>query len=99
MKSLIKYKIHLAAVATITLWGLFSYAYIGVEDGSSGLSLLGWVHVLFHIPGLFLVTQCKGTYTNADLPVVAMISWLIYVTLAVGIVHAAHLFFGSKKTT
>jgi len=99
MKSLIKYKMQLVAFATVTLWGLFSYAYLGVEDGSSGLSFPGWMHVGFHIPGLFLVTQCKGTYTNADLPVIAMISWLIYVTLAVGIVHAMHLFFGRKKTT
>ena len=66
------------AVLAVTLWSLFSFAYLGREDGSSGLSVLGWIHAIFFMPGLFLLLIFKASYSNQDLPAIAAYSWLAY---------------------
>ena len=38
-----RYRKYLIGVGLVALWGIFSYAYLGVEDGSSGLRPLGWL--------------------------------------------------------
>ena len=73
------------------MWGVFSYAYLGVEDGSSGLSPLGWIHSVFFIPGGRLLQQLKGGHSNADLPLMAGTGWLTYSLLALGIAQVACL--------
>ena len=76
MKPLRKY---LIAIGVVTLWAAFSYAYVGVEDGSSGLSILGSLHALFFIPGGSLLYIIKETHSNTDLLAMAGISWFVYV--------------------
>ena len=70
---------YLIAIGVVTLWAVFSYAYLGVENGSSGLSILGWVQDLFFFPGGFLFHAIKESYSNTDLPTMAGISWFVYV--------------------
>lgn len=87
-----KYWLHACLAGIATAWGLFSYAYLGVEDGSSGLSPLGWIQTGFFLPGGFLVTRLHGgSYTNADLPIMAFLSWLIFLVIAVGLAHSLRL--------
>ncbi len=75
MKRFRKYMIALGGVA---LWAVFSWCYLGVEDGSSGLGPLGWATSLFLLPGGYLLQLTKGVYSNADLPLIAVISLCIY---------------------
>jgi len=89
MKPLRKY---LIAIVAVTLWGGFSYAYIGVEDGSSGLSILGLLHAIFIIPGGFIFHVVKGSHSNADIPVMAGISWFVYVLVSVLVVKCVCIF-------
>lgn len=84
-----RYKAHLFALGVITAWGLFSYAYLGIEDGSSGFSALGWIHAAYFIPGCLLVTGLKGSYSNADLPLIAGIGWLLFSLLALALAQLA----------
>ena len=78
---------YLIAIGVVTLWAVFSYAYLGVEDGSSGLSILGWVQGLFFFPGGFLFHAIKESYSNTDLPVMAGISWFVYVLVILLVVN------------
>lgn len=61
------------ALVLVGLWGLFAAVYLGAEDGSSGLSILGIAHVLFFYPGLMLMNAWKENHSNADLPAM----WLV----------------------
>ena len=72
-------------LCVVALWAVFSYAYLGVEDGSSGLSPLGWVHAVFFIPGGLLLHAMKGTHSNTDLPMMAVFSLCVY-AVVVGLV-------------
>jgi hypothetical protein len=74
---------YLIALGVAGLWAAFSYAYVGVEDGSSGLSLLGWVHAVFFLPGGLLLQAVKGSHSNADLPLMAAFSLCVYMVVAV----------------
>jgi hypothetical protein len=56
------------ALTVVAFWGLFAALYLGVEDGSSGLSLIGLLHVFFFLPGLVVMDLIKGNHSNADLP-------------------------------
>jgi hypothetical protein len=73
-----RHRIHLIGLGIVALWASFSYAYLGVEDGSSGLGLLGWIRAVFFIPGAFLLRTLKSSYSNADLPLMAATGWLTF---------------------
>lgn len=81
---------YIIALVTVTIWGVFSFAYTGVEDGSSGLSVLGWISYAFFMPGVILVYQLKGRFSNAEIPLAALTSWMIYSLLAIIVVHAVY---------
>ena len=81
MKRFSKYYIPFAIV---TLWGAFSFSYLGVEDGSSGLSFLGHISALFLIPGAFLFRLFKTAATNRDIFLIGFMSWLFYMATALG---------------
>ena len=91
------YRGHLIAVAVVTAWAVFGYAYLGVEDGSSGLSPLGWLHAIFFLPGGFVMQQLKGAHSNADLPLMAGIGWLAYSLLAIALVQLVRMARGPRK--
>jgi len=93
-----RYRPHLIALGFVAMWGVFSYAYLGVEDGSSGLSLLGWIHGVFFIPGGILMQTLRGSHSNADLPLMCGIGWATYSPLALGVVQAACVIRKQKKT-
>lgn len=80
------------------MWGGLSYTCLGVEDGSSGLSLLGWIHGVFFIPGGILMQTLRGSHSNADLPLMCGIGWVTYSLLALGIVRAVSVVRKQKKT-
>lgn len=63
--------------------GCILYAYLGVEDGSSGLSPLGWIAGVFFVPGGLLLQAVKGSHGNADLPLMAGFSFCVYAVVAV----------------
>jgi len=88
---------HLIVLGVVAIWGVFSWAYLGVEDGSSGLSLLGWIHAVFFIPGGVFIQTLKGGHSNADLPLMVGISWLTYSLLAFGIAQAVCVIRKRKK--
>jgi len=69
-----RFRLHLIALACVTAWGIFSLAYVGVEDGSSGLSVMGWVSFGFFLPGRCLMDGISGAHTNADVPLMAAVS-------------------------
>jgi len=83
---------YLIAIGIVTLWAVFSYAYLGVEDGSSGLSILGLIHAFFLIPGLVLFHVVKDSHSNADLPFIAGISWFVYVLVVLLVVKCVCVF-------
>ncbi len=91
------YIVPVIALGVVTVWGMFSYGYLGVEDGSSGLSLLGWIHAAYFLPGLFLVAKLKGSHSNADLPLMAGIGWLTYSLVAVGAAHVVSMIMAKSK--
>ncbi|MBP8303614.1 MAG: hypothetical protein KBE04_05755 [Phycisphaerae bacterium] len=76
------------AVGVVSLWCVLACAYLGVEDGSSGLSPLGWAAGLFFVPGGIALQVFKGSHSNADLPLMAGISWIAYGILAIGVLFA-----------
>ena len=88
MKRLRKYMI---ALGFVGLWAVFSYAYLGVEDGSSGLSPLGWMAGVFLVPGGLLLQAVKGSHSNADLPLMAAFSFCLYAVVVVLFVKGAVL--------
>jgi hypothetical protein len=73
-----RYRAHLLAIGIVTAWALLAYGDLGVEVGSSGLTPLGWVHAAFFFPGVWLFRAVKGSYSNADLPLIALIGWALY---------------------
>ena len=86
-----QYRAYLIAVAAVTAWAVFAYAYLGVEDGSSGLSPAGWLTAAFFLPGVLAWQALKGSHSNADLPLMAGTCWLAYTLLALAIVQAIAL--------
>lgn len=74
---------YLIAVGLVALWAVFSWAYLGVEDGSSGLSSLGGLAGAFFVPGGLLFQAVKGSHGNADLPLMAAFSLCIYAVVAI----------------
>lgn len=87
-----RHEAHLVALGAVTAWAVFSYAYLGVEDGSSGLSPLGWLSAVFFLPGGFALSQLKGSHGNADLPLMAVISWITFALPAIAAVRIGTLF-------
>lgn len=85
------HRTHLIVLGIVTLWGIFSYMYLGVEDGSSGLSPLGWVHVVFIVPGVSVVRILKGTHSNTPYAVTVVISWVLFAAVALGMIHLTRL--------
>ena len=88
---MIKLRKYFIAVFVITAWGLFSFAYLGREDGSSGLSILGLIHAFFFIPGGFLFHIFRDSHSNRDIPAMATLSWLIYTTVVLAGIKLAHI--------
>jgi len=76
------------AVGCVGLWAAFSYAYLSVEDGSSGLSPLGWIHAVFFFPGGIALSSTKGSLSNADLPIMAGFSFFVYTVVALFVVKS-----------
>ena len=74
---------YLIALGVVALWAVFSYAYLGVEDGSSGLSPLGWLAGVFFVPGGLLFQAVKGSHGNADLPLMAAFGFCVYAVVVV----------------
>lgn len=92
-----KYMPYAVAFGLVTIWGFFAYAYLGVEDGSSGLSPLGYVHLGFFLPGLYVFRVFNSSYTNSNIPLIAAISWLIYTILALAAAHATIILRRQKR--
>ena len=90
-----RFRLHFIALGVVAAWAIFSYAYLGVEDGSSGLSPLGYVGGVFFLPGLYLVK----THTNANLPIMAVISWAIFSLVAVFIAQIICMIKTSMRST
>jgi len=82
-----RYRPYLIAVAVVTIWGVLSVAYIGEEDGSSGLSPVGYVHAAFLLPGVWVLRAFVGALGNRDLPLAVAISWVGYCLVALAIAH------------
>lgn len=78
MSSMSKYRPYFIAVGFTSVWAIFSLAYLGVEDGSSGLSLIGLVHAVIFLPGLLLMRMLKGSHANADIPLMALVGWMVF---------------------
>ena len=70
--------LRVAALVAVSLWGLFALLYLGVEDGSSGLSPLGNLTLAFLLPGLLLMQLVEGGHSNSDVPFMAFMGWLGY---------------------
>jgi hypothetical protein len=86
-----RYRPYVIALGAIAVWGVFAHAYLGVEDGSSGLSPLGWIHVGFFLPGLRVFRMFNDSYSNSDIPLIAAISWLLFIALALSAAHVTVL--------
>jgi hypothetical protein len=78
-----RHRKYLIALGLVALWAVFSYAYLGVEDGSSGLSPLGWTAGVFFLPGGLVLQAVKGSHSNGDLPVMAVFSFCVYAGVVV----------------
>jgi hypothetical protein len=87
-----RYRKYLIALGFVIVWAVFSYAYLGVEDGSSGLSPLGWAHAVFFLPGGLLLQAVKGSHGNADLPLMAAFSFCVYAAVAAIVVIGVEFF-------
>lgn len=74
---------HWLALAGCSAWAAFGFAYLGVEDGSSGLSALGWLHAGFFLPALLV----WGGHSNADLPWMGALAWLFWCGCALLVVQ------------
>ncbi len=88
---------YLIILGAVTAWAVFSYMYLGTEDGSSGLSPLGWLSAMFFIPGGYVMQVVKGSHGNADLPLMAAISWVSYSLLSVGIIYVCTIVTKGRK--
>ena len=80
-----RFRLHLIALACVTAWGIFSLAYVGVEDGSGGLSALGWASFGFLLPGRCLIDGVWGAHTNSDAPLMAAVGWVLFSACGVGL--------------
>jgi hypothetical protein len=96
-----RHRKYLIALGVVALWAVFSYAYLGVEDGSSGLSPLGWLAAVFFVPGGLLFQVVKGSHANADLPLMAVFGFCLYAIATAlvlkGLVFLGHVVFGERK--
>lgn len=92
-----KFKAHLIAIAIVTIWALFAFAWLNVEDGSSGLSILGKISTAFFIPGGILMQITRGSHSNSDIPLMAFIGWFIFTLIAFGIAQILTKIVNSKK--
>lgn len=82
-----KLGLRLMVFLTVSCWAAFALLYTGVEDGSSGLSALGNLVLAFYMPGLLLFQEFQGSHSNSDVPAMALVGWVFYLTvgqLAVG---------------
>jgi len=86
-----RFRKYVIALGLVVLWAGFSWCYLGVEHGSSGLGLLGWITSLFLLPGGYVLQLTKGVYSNADLPVMAALSLFVYFLVAVLVIKSAGL--------
>jgi len=77
------------ALGLVGLWAAFSCVYLGVEDGSSALSPLGWITGVFFVPGGLFLQAIQGTHSNADLPLMAAVSLCVYATVALVAISTA----------
>ncbi len=77
-----RFRPYIIAVGIVAVWAAFAYRYLGVEDGSSGLSPLGWICGVFFIPGGLLLSAITGTRSNADLPAMSAFSFCMYAVIA-----------------
>jgi hypothetical protein len=78
-----RHRKYLIALGLVIVWAVFSYAYLGVEDGSSGLGPLGWIAGVFFLPSGLLLQAVKGSHGNADLPLMAAFSFCVYAVVVV----------------
>ncbi len=92
-----KFKTHFIALGIVTIWAVLAYTWLNVEDGSSGLGVLGIVSAVFFIPGGYLMQITKGSHSNADIPFMAIISWLIFALIALGIAQVITMILNSRK--
>ena len=86
-----QFRAYMIVFGIVVLWAVFSYAYLGVEDGSSGLSPLGWISAVFLIPGGLLLYATKGSHSNSDLPTMALFSICAYVVVLLLVVKGVAL--------
>ncbi len=92
-----RYRAHFIAIGIVTVWAIFAYAWLNVEDGSSGLSFLGKISAVFFLPGGLLMQSIRGTFSNTGIPLAAIISWLIFTVIALGIAQFIAMILNSKK--
>ncbi len=92
-----KFKAHLIAIAIVTAWALFAYAWLNVEDGSSGLGVLGFLSAVFFVPGGLLMQFTRGSHTNTDIPLMVFTGWLTFTLIALGIAQITTMILNSKK--
>ncbi|MBN1973177.1 MAG: hypothetical protein JW787_06030 [Sedimentisphaerales bacterium] len=92
-----KFKAHLIAIGIVTIWAVFAYIWLNVEDGSSGLGILGMLSAVFFIPGGFLMQITRGSHSNADIPFMAIISWFIFTLIALAIAQVAAMILNSRE--
>jgi hypothetical protein len=93
-----KFKAHIIAIAIVTVWTVFAYAYLGVEDGSSGLSILGKISAVFFLPGGLLMQKIGGSFSNNEIPLAAILSWFIFSLIALAIAQITAMILNRKKT-
>jgi len=86
-----RFRKYVIALGLVVLWAGFSWCYLGVEHGSSGLGLLGWITSLFLLPGGYVLQLTKGVYSNADLPAIAALSFCVYALVVVLVVKSVGL--------
>jgi ABC-type multidrug transport system permease subunit len=92
-----KFKAHLIAIGIVTVWAIFACAWLNVEDGSSGLSAMGKVSAVFFLPGGLLMQSIRGSFSNAEIPFAAIISWLIFTLIALVIAQITIIILNSLR--
>jgi len=86
-----RYRKYLIALALVAVWAVFSCAYLGTEDGSSGLSPLGWLADAFIVSGAWLLEAVKEMsrkngyvlLMDGDLLLAVAFSFCVYAVAAV----------------
>lgn len=73
-----KLGLRLMVLFAVSGWAVFSLLYAGVEDGSSGLSPLGYLVLAFYMPGLLLFQALEGSHRNSDVPAMVFAGWAFY---------------------